>query len=235
MAIPKFKSIKNYLLNSIASGEFPPGAQIPTELELAKKFGVSRMTVNRAVNDLTTQNVLSRTPGKGTFVTGQKSATSPANINDIKKEVIARGNRYSVKILSQKTVAADESIALGLGIHTGAKVYFCQLIHYENELSLILENRYINPMFVPEFIRQDFTQLTPTGYLLEKHGLSRMEQAIEAVACTKQNAELLEIAEGEPCLYITRRTWDKHHIISVSNFVAPGMRYKYFFGRNYSA
>lgn len=235
MAIPKFKSIKNYLLNSIASGEFPPGAQIPTELELAKKFGVSRMTVNRAVNDLTTQNVLTRTPGKGTFVTGQKSATSPANIGDIKKEVIARGNRYSVKILAQKTVAADESTALGLGIHTGAKVYYCQLIHYENELSLILENRYINPMFVPEFIQQDFTQLTPTGYLLEKHGLSRMEQAIEAVACTKQNAELLEISEGEPCLYITRRTWDKHNIISVSNFIAPGIRYKYFFGRNYSA
>lgn len=235
MAIPKFKSIKNYLLNSIASGDYPPGAQIPTELELAKKFGVSRMTVNRAVNDLTTQNVLTRTPGKGTFVTGQKSATSPANIGDIQKEVLARGHRYSVKVLTQKTIAADESIALGLGIHTGTKVYYCQLIHYENELSLILENRYINPMFVPEFIEQDFTKITPTGYLLETHGLSRMEQTIEAIACTQDNAALLEIAEGEPCLYITRRTWDKHSIISISNFIAPGLRYKYFFGRNYSA
>lgn len=235
MAIPKFKSIKNYLLNGISSGEFPPGSQIPTELALAKKFEVSRMTVNRAVNDLTTQNVLTRTPGKGTFVTGQKSATSPANIGDIKQEVIARGNDYSVKILSQKTIAADESTALGLGIHTGAKVYFCQVLHCENKLSLILENRYINPMFVPEFIQQDFTQFTPTGYLLEKHGLSRMEQAIEAISCSKHHADILEINEGVPCLYISRRTWDKHHIISISNFVAPGDRYKYFFGRNYSA
>ncbi|MHC5226251.1 UTRA domain-containing protein [Ignatzschineria sp. LJL83] len=235
MAIPKFKSIKNYLLNSIASGEYPPGSQIPTELELSEKFGVSRMTVNRAVNDLTTQNVLTRTAGKGTFVTGQKSATSPANIGDIKKEVLERGNQYAVKVLAQKSTPADDVTALGLGIHTGAKVYYCQLIHYENGLPLILENRYINPIFVPEFIDQDFTQYTPTGYLLEKHGLSRMEQAIEAIACTSQYAKLLEISEGEPCLYISRRTWDKHNIISVSSFLAPGMRYKYFFGRNYSS
>ncbi len=235
MAIPKFKSIKNYLLNSINSGEFPPGSQIPTELQLAETFGVSRMTVNRAVNDLTTQNVLTRTPGKGTFVTGQKSTTSPANISDIKKEVLARGNQYSAKILTLKTILADESIAVGLGIHTGAKVYYCQLIHYENELSLILENRYINPLLVPDFIHQNFELITPTGYLLEKHGLNRMEQTIEAVACTDKNAALLDITPGEPCLYITRRTWDKQNIISVSNFIAPGIRYKYFFGRNYSS
>ncbi len=233
MAIPKFKSIQNYLLNGIASGEFPAGAQIPTELELAEKFGVSRMTVNRAISDLTSQNVLTRTAGKGTFVTGQKSATSPANIGDIQKEVLARNHRYSAKVLIQKSIPADEATALGLGIPTGSNVYYCQIIHYENGLSLILENRYINPTFVPDFIHQDFSKITPTGYLLEKHGLSRMEQAIEAIACSKNHAQLLEIAEGEPCLYITRRTWDKHNIISVSNFVAPGIRYKYFFSRNY--
>lgn len=234
MAIPKFKSIKNYILNNITAGEFPAGSQIPTELELAEKFSVSRMTVNRAIQDLTAQNVLTRTPGKGTFVTGQKSATSPTNIGDIQKEVIARGNRYSAKVLALRSLPADEKIALGLGIHTGANVYYCQLIHYENERSLMLENRYINPVFVPDFIQQDFTTITPTGYLLEKHGLSRMEQTIEAVACTEKNASLLDIAEGEPCLYITRRTWDKHNIISLSSFIAPGIRYKYFFSRDYT-
>ncbi len=233
MAIPKFKSIKNYILNSISTGEFTIGSQIPTELELAKKFNVSRMTVNRAIQDLVAQNVLNRTPGKGTFVTGQKSMTSPTNIGDIQKEVIARGNRYHAKVLTLSILPADEKIALGLGIHTGANVYYCQLIHYENGHSLILENRYINPAFVPEFIQQDFEKITPTGYLLEKHGLSRMEQTIEAVACSARNATLLDISEGEPCLYITRRTWDKHNIISLSNFIAPGIRYKYFFSRDY--
>lgn len=233
MAIPKFQSIKNYLLNSIAAGEFPPGSQIPTEVVLAKQFGVSRMTANRAINDLTTQNVLTRTQGKGTFVTGKKLQTSPTHINDIQKEVEARGNLYSAKVLQLKTVFSDEATSLGLGIPTSSQVYYCQIIHYENGLSLILENRYINPLFVPDFINQNFELSTPTGYLLEKHGLSRMEQTIEAVASTEQDAILLEITEGEPCLYIARRSWDKHNIISVANFIAPGIRYKYFISRDY--
>lgn len=234
MAIPKFKSIKNYILNSIATGEFPPGAQIPTELELSKQFGVSRMTVNRAITDLTTQKILTRTQGKGTFVLGQKLQTSPTHISDIKKEITARGNKHSSKILQLKSIHADESTALGLGIHTGSPVFYCQIIHYENDLSLILENRFINPIFVPDFIHQDFETITPSGYLLEKHGLSRMEQTIEAIACSESDAKLLEIGEGEPCLYIARRSWDKHNIISIANFIAPGTRYKYFISRNYT-
>ncbi len=234
MAIPKFKSIKNYILNSIATGEFQPGAQIPTELELSKQFGVSRMTVNRAISDLTAQNILTRTQGKGTFVIGQKLQSSPTHITDIKKEIIARGNRYASKVLQLKSIHADETIALGLGIHTGSPVYYCQIIHYENDLSLTLENRYINPIFVPDFIDQNFDKMTPSGYLLEKHGLSRMEQTIEAIACTENDAMLLNIGEGEPCLYIARRSWDKHNIISIANFIAPGTRYKYFISRNYS-
>lgn len=234
MAIPKYKTIKNYILNGIASGVFKQGAQIPTELELSEMFNVSRMTVNRAVTDLTTQNVLTRIPGKGTFVTGEKRAASATNVTDIALEVKKRGNKHSVKVIAQEIVSADENVALGLGIFTGSSVHFCHLIHYENDLPLIIERRYVNPIFVPNFIELDFNEITPSGYLLEKHGLSRMEQTIEAVAATEINAEMLSLPAGEPCLHITRRTWDKHNIISIAQFLAPGMRYKYFVSTDFS-
>ncbi|WP_077927800.1 UTRA domain-containing protein [Wohlfahrtiimonas populi] len=235
MAIPKYKNIKNYILSGITSGLFKQGGQIPTELELSAMFEVSRMTVNRAITDLTAQNVLTRIPGKGTFVTAEKAAASATNVTDIALEVTKRGNKHSIKVLVQDVVSADENVALGLGIFTGSSVHFCHLVHYENGQPLIIEKRYVNPIFVPNFIEQDFLKTTPSGYLLEKHGLSRMEQTIEAVAATEIHADLLEIPAGEPCLYITRRTWDRNNIISVAQFLAPGMRYKYFVSTDFSS
>lgn len=235
MAIPKYKSIKNYILSGIASGLFKQGGQIPTELELSEMFNVSRMTVNRAVIDLTSQNILTRIPGKGTFVTAEKTSASATNVTDIALEVTKRGNQHSIKVVTQEIVSADENVALGLGIFTGSSVHFCHIIHYENDQPLIMEKRYVNPIFVPNFVELDFEKITPSGYLLEKHGLSRMEQTIEAVAATEINAEMLKIPSGEPCLYITRRTWDKNNIISIAQFLAPGMRYKYFVSTDFSS
>lgn len=65
---PKYVQIQNYILENISSGEFPVGAQIPSEAELSKKFDVSRITANTAIKELATRGVVDRVRGKGTFV-----------------------------------------------------------------------------------------------------------------------------------------------------------------------
>ena len=223
---PHYKNIQNYILNAIASGKYTTGAKIPTELELTKQFGVSRMTVNKAITELTMQNILRRIPGKGTFVTAQKSESSPVQVADIAAEIRSRGNIHSVKILKKEAIAANKSAAFGLGVFTGSEVYFCHIVHYENQVPLLLEKRYINPNFVPDFMEQDFLNITPSGYLLKNYGLSQMEHTIEAVAATDTTAEHLEISLGDPCLHITRRTWCNNNLISFAQFIASGNRYK---------
>ena len=65
--IPVFQHIKNSILESIQTGVWRQGEAIPPELTLAKQFGVSRMTVNRALRELTAEHVLTRVQGSGTF------------------------------------------------------------------------------------------------------------------------------------------------------------------------
>lgn len=223
---PHYKNIQNYILNAIASGTYPTGAQIPTELEFTKKFGVSRMTVNKAITELTMQNILRRIPGKGTFVTAQKSESSPVQVADIAEEIRSRGNIHSVKILKKETIPANKSAAFGLGVFTGSEVYFCHLIHHENQVPLLLEKRYIHPVFVPDFMAQDFIKITPSGFLLKNYGLSQMEHTIEAIAATDTTADYLDISQGDPCLHITRRTWCNSNLISFAQFIASGNHYK---------
>ena len=136
-AIPRYKNIQNYILNGIASGEFPNGSQIPTELELSEQFKVSRMTVNKAITELSLQKVLTRIAGKGTFVAQQKAQSSSMHVVDIAVEIKNRGNIHSTKLLEKGMIPANESVALALGIYVGTSVAFCHLIHYENVVCII--------------------------------------------------------------------------------------------------
>lgn len=68
MAIPAYKVIQRDILNQIAEGKLRPGEQIPTEAALMKQYNVSRITVQRAINDLKQQGIVLRRPRAGTFV-----------------------------------------------------------------------------------------------------------------------------------------------------------------------
>lgn len=64
---PKYVQIQNYILRKIESGEFPAGGKIPSETDLAQRFGVSRLTVNTAMKELAGSGIVERVQGKGTF------------------------------------------------------------------------------------------------------------------------------------------------------------------------
>jgi GntR family histidine utilization transcriptional repressor len=102
------------------------------------------------------------------------------------------------------------------------------MIHYENGLPILLEQRYINTELVPEFYEQDFSLITPSGFLLANYELSEMEHTIDAIAATDEIAHHLQLSLGDPCLYISRRTWCKKELISFAHFTASGSRYKLY-------
>src|SRR3954463_1362799 len=80
---PIFQRIKDYLLAEIAAGTWKEGDVIPSEQALVKQFGVSRMTVNRAVRELTAEQVLTRRQGSGTYVAQQKYQATLLEIKSI--------------------------------------------------------------------------------------------------------------------------------------------------------
>ena len=81
--VPIFQRIKDHLLAEIHAGKWREGDVIPSEQELARQFSVSRMTVNRAVRELTTEQVLTRIQGSGTFVAQQKYQSTLVEIKSI--------------------------------------------------------------------------------------------------------------------------------------------------------
>lgn len=103
------------------------------------------MTINRALRELTTEGYLIRMQGVGTFVAEAKAHTALLEVHNIADEIAARGHRHSSKILQLKARPASEEEALALGIQPGQQLFYSQIVHYENDLPVQVEDRCVNP------------------------------------------------------------------------------------------
>lgn len=223
---PRYKAIEAFLLERMQSGDYPRHHQIPPEEQLARDFSVSRMTANKAINNLVQQGYLVRQAGLGTFVTDRKAESSLHEVLNIAAEVRARGHAYSNDVLCCEATEADDEVALRLGLRLGAQVFHSILVHRENGVPIQLEDRFVNPRWVPHYLQSDFARQTPNEVLVASCPISDVEHVVEAVLVDAQTAAWLEIDPAAPCLSMIRRTWSDEHLISYARLTHPGDRYK---------
>ncbi len=226
MAEPKYLKIKTFITQNIESGAWPAHSKVPSENELADQHGVSRMTARRALQELTDSGVLNRTQGAGTFVAELKSQSSLFEIHNIADEIAERGHSYKGVQISNEAVPADSTVAQQLNIDENIPVFKSVLIHYEESLPIQLEVRFVNTHLIPNYLAQDFTQITPHEYLCAEAPLTEASHIIEAVMPDKDIADLLNLTDSEPCLKLTRRTWSKKGVVSYALLYYPGSRYR---------
>ncbi len=223
---PRYKAIEDFLLERIHSGAYPVNHQIPAEEQLARDFAVSRMTANKAIRDLVQKGYLMRQAGLGTFVTDRKAESSLHEVLNIATEVRGRGHAYSNDVIRCEALAADDEVALRLGLRLGGEVFHSILVHRENGVPIQLEDRFVNPRWVPHYLQSDFARQTPNEVLVASCPISDVEHVVEAVLVDEQVAAWLEIDRAAPCLSVIRRTWSDEHLVSYARLIHPGDRYK---------
>ena len=91
---PLYMQVKEHILDNIQSGAWAAGTRVPSENELVESFGISRMTANRALRELSADGFLARVPGVGTFVKEQTARTSLMELRNIAEEIAARGHKH---------------------------------------------------------------------------------------------------------------------------------------------
>jgi GntR family transcriptional regulator, histidine utilization repressor len=218
--------VKHYLKRELAQGRWTPGALMPSEADLVAKFGVSRMTVNRALRELQSEGLIERIQGAGTYAAQLHRVSSTLTIRDLHDEIEGRGHAHQAVVAIAREEKAPAALAQRLGLSAGARVFHTLIVHHENGLPLQCEDRYVNPACAPDYLDVDFTRITPTHYLLEVAPLWEAQYSIEASAPTAEEARLLGLGAGEPCLVIVRRTESRGVPITLARLVHPGSRYQ---------
>ena len=222
---PPYALVKQYLKDALAAGRWAPGEQMPSEADLVLQFGVSRMTVHRALRELQDAGLIDRVQGLGTFAARLHRVSSTLTIHDIHEEIEARGHRHEARVHVARQEAAPAALAARLGLVPGQPVFHTLIVHFENHTALQCEDRYVNPACAPDYLGVDFTVTTPTHYLLEVAPLSQAQFSIEAALPTAQEARLLDIARTDPCLVVVRRTVSRGLPATLARLVHPGTRY----------
>ncbi|HEY8049918.1 MAG TPA: histidine utilization repressor [Ramlibacter sp.] len=224
---PIYEQVKAWIRGHIASGQWRPGDVVPSEAALMQTFGVSRMTVNRALRELAGEGFVDRVQGSGTRVAALHRISSRLTIRDIHEEVAERGHVHTARVLQAAREKATADVAKALGLRKGAAVFHTVLVHMENGVPIQYEDRHVNPVAAPRYLDTDFTQVSPTLHLLRHAPLTEASYSIEACLPSAGEAAQLGIKRTEPCLVMRRRTVSGANVASVARLVYPGTRYSF--------
>ena len=224
--LPAYERVKKLIAAQIDSGRWAEGDQLPSENQLVSALGLSRMTINRALRELTAEGWITRLSGVGTFVAEAKPQSTLLMIAHIGDEIRARGHEYTSETILVQRESAPAAITNALSLPPSSSVFHLICVHRENGVPVRLEDRYVNPAVAPEFLEQDFTILRPSEYLAATVPAHEIEHVVDACLPTRSEAELLEMAPDEPCLTLVRRTWSGDAAVTFVRFVHPGSRYR---------
>ncbi|MDM0090730.1 MULTISPECIES: histidine utilization repressor [unclassified Variovorax] len=221
-----YAQVKDHISRKIQDGTWPAGHRLPSEHELVAQFGVARMTVNRALRELVEQGRITRVAGVGSFVAENKPQSTLLQIANIASEIRQRGHDYRCEMLAVERIAAAPEVAVWLGLQSGASVFHSVCLHLENGTPVQLEERYVNPLVVPDYLVQDFEAIPPSEYLVRNVPFDQIEHLVDAVLPSPEQAERLAMSVAEPCLLLTRRTWTRGTPVTWVRCLHPASRYR---------
>ncbi len=204
---PRYRQIARVLRAEI-EGQMQPGDSIGTENELEQRFGVSRITIRHAIDELVNAGLLLRRQGSGTFVASSKVTQElgmPHSWSESMRELGLHPQTVDYEMLQ---VIPPTWVAAALRLDTAVPepVLRLQRLRYANDEPLSLMIDYLRQRFVPDLIEKGLEGESLYETLEKRYGLelARAEDTISARGATLFEASLLGVAEGDAVLYVMR-------------------------------
>jgi GntR family transcriptional regulator len=208
-ATPLYAQVEAVLASDIAGGTLPAGSQFPTENDLIERFGVSRPTVRRAVQNLVSRGLVEIQRGKGTYVTRPKITQELTALSGFVEDMRALGRHPTARLLDKQVVAADKIVARQLALPAGSLVVRIRRVRLADGEPVSFDETYL-PKEVGEKVITNDLEAEPIFSLLEtKYGmpLVEAEYRLEAVAAGSVVAEALGVETGSPLFLIERTSY----------------------------
>lgn len=232
---PLYYQLMELITDVIENGQYGPEYQLPSERELAEKFGISRMTVRQATVALVNNGTLVRKRGKGTFVSPPKVEQGLLSLTSFTEDMENRGMTPSTRILSMKNVLPSENTARALDINVVDKIILLERLRMANGLPMAYERCHLSYQLFPGLTETDIKDRSLYGILREDFGitLTRARQTVEATLATAKEADLLHVKKGGPLLLFERVTLDSNdRVVEFVKSVYRADRYKFFVEMN---
>ncbi|WP_134702581.1 GntR family transcriptional regulator [Ammoniphilus sp. YIM 78166] len=229
LPIPIYYQIEEGMKELIEQGSLKPGDLIPSERELCEAYGISRMTVRQAVNNLVNDGYLVRQQGRGTFVSKGKMEQGLRGVTSFSEDMRARGMVPSTKLLHFGLIRAKKPLAEKLGLSEEAPIYEVKRVRLADGIPMAYEISYLSASLLPGFSAE-----AAEGSIYEyvenilQLKIGNAHQVLEASLARGSECEILELEQGAPVLLIQRKTYLTDGVpLEIVKSVYPGDRYKF--------
>jgi GntR family transcriptional regulator len=227
--VPMYAQIQTQLLEMIRAGRLSTGDSLPSEEELSRAFGVSRMTSRQALQLLKSQGHAARHRGKGTFVTQPKVEKDIAHLAGFTAEMRQLGMKPSSQVLAAGIVSASGEVSEQLAVRPGGQAFRLRRLRLADGSPVAIEEIYLSLEKFPgiekfDFSRRSLYQTLRTRYAI-RFGMA--DEILEARSANSSEAKLLKIPPRSSLLVIARRLWSvDDEPVEVARSIYRGDRYR---------
>jgi GntR family transcriptional regulator len=210
--IPLYVQVVEELRAKISAGDFLPGQKIPPESQLCEAFGVSRITIRRAVKTLVDERLLTSRQGKGTFVNAVKIGRRLPKLYSFSEDMRELGYEPSSRILERSLAEADDETAALLDL-PGSDRLVNQIarVRMANRIPILLERTFIPHYLCPDLLEENLDRKSLYRTLTERSRLEldRAEETYEVRLLTAAEARELGCKRSLPAFAIQRLAYHK--------------------------
>ena len=230
--LPKYVQILNWLHGMINRGKITVGDKIPTEKELSLMFGVNRMTVRQAIEELSIEKMIKRTRGKGTFLVSTKPKDLVYKLEHISRftddmkalNITPRTDTRLIKVVKPTTNVRNK-----LSLKKKEKVIYTLRVKYADEEPVLIERSYLSHSEFKEILNMD---LDGSLYhiLIENFNITLHQsiQIFSAILSSKEDTELFKLKQPCPCIMVESIMYDPNNIpIEILYSYFRGDKYKF--------
>lgn len=207
--VPLYSQIRELLRERILDGTYRGDQQMPSEHEMVKAFGVSRITVRQALNDLQKEGLIFKIHGKGTFVSRAKAVQSLMRVEGFGEAMSGAGHETFSRVLGHRVVHAGKSVAARLQVGERDEIMEIRRLRYLDREPISLDVTYVPLDIGRRLVKEDLARRDVFVILDNDYGfaLERADLRIDAMVADASLANQIEIPEGAAVLRIERLTY----------------------------
>jgi GntR family transcriptional regulator len=208
LPIPLYHQLKDALLKAITAGAWKSDEQLPNETRLAEHYGVSKITVRQALQELAALGYIRREQGRGTFVSRPKIYEGPRELMSFTEEMRAHRLAPASSILSHSVAAADAEVAGALEIAEGDAVFVLRRLRLAEGEPMGVQTAHVPLALAPGLPNEKFDGVSLYSLLESNYGIqpSAARETYRAVLAEEADAALLQIPAGAPVFAAERIT-----------------------------
>src|ERR1700726_3693219 len=204
-----YSRVETVLANEITNGDVRVGDQLPTEDSLIARFGVSRITVRRAIQNLVSRGVVEIRRGKGTFVAAPKITQELTELTGFVEDMLALGRKPTAQVIGKDIVTADATVASQLALTKGERVVRIRRVRLADGIPLSFDETFL-PLEIGKKTIPNTRRVEPIFSLLERKydvPLIEAEYKLDAVAAETEVARALRVKPRSPIFRIERTSY----------------------------